>query len=266
MAVYDYYLDNFNDIFAQRWRKEHIPYEVICRNRLTGVEEAVEVGVRREGVPLGVVCKDPEEEKIIIGQGTNDGVFQPVSSKFVSPDDPTYSFWRPTSVSSVAAQAWSANYMDGFCGIRKLNDDFKIDPELGYSVEPRLDKFVPEDRSTCSNIRDNPIHDSMADKLIGALEVVGNRRAKFVSVARMTADFLDTTGQQQTFEGELENGDLMTIIGNMGQFGFGSGDDIATTFRAPVRSEFQTAVDYKTRFRQYIANFNDVCVKCHEIK
>ena len=32
---------------------------------------------------------------------------------------------------------------------------------------------------------------------------------------------------------------------------------LQSTFRPPVRSEYQTAVNYKTRFRQYISNVND---------
>ena len=47
------------------------------------------------------------------------------------------------------------------------------------------------------------------------------------------------------------------MITEMGQFGFGPGGSIGSTFRAPVRSEYETAVDYEYRFKQYIRNHND---------
>lgn len=54
----------------------------------------------------------------------------------------------------VESQAWSSNYRDGYCGIRKLNDDFNI-------TDPNLANFVPVARNTCSNIADNPFHETM---------------------------------------------------------------------------------------------------------
>lgn len=58
------------------------------------------------------------------------------------------------------AQPWKFNYIDGYCGIRKLNDDLE-------ELDPNLAKFIPTDRSTCSNIVDNPIFTALEDKLIG---------------------------------------------------------------------------------------------------
>jgi hypothetical protein len=191
------------------------------------------------------VCDDPSETKIIIGQG--DPV---ITSRFVSPNDSENSWWRPTSVPAVEAQAWSNNYQDGYCGIRKLNDDFALD-------DPSLADFTPMDRSTCSNIADNPVHESMQDKLIGVLHVTVTRRAKFVAVSQLTPDYLDTTGRLSAFEGEMESGDLISLIMQAGQLGFGAGEDIRSTFAPPVRSLYETAVDYNTRFSQYIRNHND---------
>jgi hypothetical protein len=150
----------------------------------------------------------------------------------------------------VHAQDWSANYRDGYCGIRKLNDDFQLD-------DPQLDNFSPQDRSECSNIADNPIHPTLRDQLIGVLNVVLSRRAKYIAVSQLTEDFMDTTGYLSSFEGELTSGYLITLITQLGQFGFGAGNSINSTFTPPQRAEFETAWDYRIRFSQYIQNFND---------
>jgi hypothetical protein len=238
-AFYSEGYDNFNDIYLQRWTKEDLPYSVSCRNKITLVERPAGLNAQ------GFVCNDPEEEKIIRGQG--DPVIQ---TRFVSPNDSQNSWWRPTSVPAVNAQDWSANYRDGYCGIRKLNDDFNM-------LEPDLANFVPQNRSVCSNIADNPIHATPQDKLIGILHVVLLRRAKYVAVSLLTDDFLDTSGILSVFEGELESGNMISMITQLGQFGFGSGKAVASTFTASQRSEFDTAVDYNVRFSQYVYNQND---------
>jgi hypothetical protein len=252
-AFYDIGYDNFNDIYNQRWRKEDIAYKVICENKETGVQREVPPG---EYTVEGFICEDPVERKIVLGMGIAPEGLDIIRSRFVSPDNPENSWWRPTSVPNVEAQAWSNNYRDGYCGIRKLNDDFVIG-EAGRSLDPAIDDFIPEDRSTCSNIADNPVHESMADKLIGVLEVVLTRRAKFIALAQLTPDYLDTTGALNSFEGELESGDLISMIVEMGQFGFGYGTEIKTTFRAPIRDIFSTRSDHRTRFSQFIKNVND---------
>ena len=242
-AVYDPGYDNFNDIYLQRWRKEDIAYEVQCVDRLNSSK--VRTPKSGEYNDDGDVCNDPSERKVIIGQGV-----PVVTSMFISPNNSNNSFWRPTSVPMVLSQAWSSNYRDGFCGIRKLNDDMDLN-------NPDLADFKPDDRGTCSNIADNPIHATFQDKLIGLTKVITTRRAKFIALSALTFDFLDTTGYLTSFEGELESGDLISLIVEMGQFGFAPGNTIRSTFAAPVRSEFETAVDYRTRFSQYIRNVND---------
>ena len=122
---------------------------------------------------------------------------------------------------------------------------------------PNLATFVPADRGKCSNIADNPIHPGLQDKLIGAYRVVNTRRAKYIAISQLTDDFLDTTGRLSTAEGELESIDLISMIVEMGQFGLVSGSEIKSTFSPPVLSEFKTAKDYKTRFKQYINYPND---------
>jgi len=234
---YDYY----HDIYNQRWRKEDVEWNVICENRLTGEQRFL-------GVPTSensAGCKDPEESKIVIGQGN-----PVVRTKFVSPIDSTNSWWLPTSVPDVQAQSWSANYIDGYCGIRDLEDGMDI-------LDPAINDYVPPDRSKCSNIADNPVTSKLQDKLIGVQRVVSSRRAKFMAVSRLTDDYMDTTGVLQSFEGEFDAGNLISMIIEMGQFGFSPGTTIKSTFSPPFMSEFNTSVDYKTRFRQYIRNFND---------
>ncbi len=241
-AYYDIGYDNYNDIFNQRWRKEDIVYRVICEDKITGERREVKSGTYNAD---GFICNDPQERKIVIGQG--DPI---ITSRFVSPNNSENSWWRPTSVPAVEAQAWSANYRDGYCGIRKLNDDYDLN-------DPNLANFQPEVRDTCSNIADNPVHNAMPDKLIGILKVVLTRRAKFIAFSQLTPDYLDTTGYLSSFEGELESGNLISLLTELGQFGFGAGNSINSTFNPPKRSEYDTAVDYRRRFSQYILNFND---------
>ncbi len=243
-AFYSIGYDNYNDIYLQRWTKEDKPYSVYCRNKITG--EMRNASVPGQVNDQGFVCDDPSEEKIIYGQGA-----PVIKTRFVSPNDSQNSWWRPTSVPAVNAQDWSFNYRDGYCGIRKLNDDYNTN-------EPNLADFTPLDRSTCSNIADNPIHATPQDKLVGVLHVVLERRAKYVAVSRLTPDYLDTNGVLTVFEGQLESGNLISLIANLGQFGFGSGDSINSTFYPPQRAdEYDTAVDYNVRFSQYVYNQND---------
>jgi hypothetical protein len=247
-AFYDKSYDSYHDIFDQRWRNEDIPWKVKCVNKLTLEEREVPAGEYNE---FGAVCNDPEEYKVVIGQG--DPV---VKSLFVSPGSANNSWWMQTSVPSVKAQPWASNYRDGYCGIRQLDDNHDVlDPSL-YDPTTGI-AFDSGDRSDCSNIADNPVHVSDQDKLIGVQKVITSRRAKYMAISELTPDFMDTTGNLFSFEGELDSGDLISMIIEMGQFGFGAGDEVKSTFAKPVRSDFETAIDYQYRFRQYIRNFND---------
>ena len=241
---YDAGYDNFHDIFYQRWRKETVPYKVLCINRLdTSLVRDVPAGVYIEGTDA--ICYDPEEYKVIEGQGN-----PVVNTNFFTPNSSENSWWIQTSVPAVKAQPWASSYRDGYCGIRILDDN--LDEQ-----DPNLVGFEPDDRSTCSNIADNPVHASVEDKLIGKQRVVASRRAKFMAISELTDDLMDTTGALNSFEGELDSGDLISMIIEMGQFGFGAGDTVQSTFRKPIRSEYDTAPDYQTRFYQYINNYND---------
>lgn len=65
---------------------------------------------------------------------------------------------------------------------------------------------------SCSNIADNPVHETETDKLIGSLNVVYRRRAKFMAISRLTDDFMDTSGILMVTEGELEGGMRMVNL------------------------------------------------------
>jgi hypothetical protein len=185
--------DNYHDIYNQRWRKEDKQYEVYCVNKLTLVERQVPSGqVNSEGM----VCNDPEEYKKIVGQGN-----PPVLTKFVSPDNPVNSWWIQTSVPAVKAQPWSNDYRDGYCGLTLLNNNMDV-------MDPDLASFVPGDKSTCSNIADNPVHDALPDKLIGVQQVKFRRRTKFIALSALTPDYMDTSGFLNVYEGELSSGSV----------------------------------------------------------
>ncbi|CAN0539367.1 unnamed protein product, partial [Ectocarpus sp. 8 AP-2014] len=119
--------------------------------------------------------------QVILGQG-----YPVVSSRFQDPDDRNNSYWSPDSVPSVKAQSWAANYRDGLCGIREMGEDMDED-------DPGLDDRTAANRSDCSNIADNPIHDTVPDKLVGTRLVVETRLAKYVAVSMLTRDLLDTS-------------------------------------------------------------------------
>jgi hypothetical protein len=138
----------------------------------------------------------------------------------------------------------------------------KVDENLDED-DPNLAKFKAEYRGTCSNIADNPIHPALQDKLIGVQKVAFRRRSKFIALSSLTGDYLDTSGFLNVYEGEFDTGNLVSMISEMGQFGFkvdtNTDDEIKfkSTYPAPVRSEYETAVDFSYRFRQYMQNYND---------
>lgn len=68
------------------------------------------------------------------------------------------------------------------------------------------------DDERCSNIRDNALHDTPPDLLVGEEVVVERRRAKYVAISRLTDDFMGTAGVLTAFEGELEDGQAMIAL------------------------------------------------------
>ena len=143
----------------------------------------------------------------------------------------------PSSVPAVKAQPWNRNYMDG-------------------------------------NIADNPVHPTVPDKLIGPNRRVSTRRTKYVAVTQLSDDYLKTTGQTRTFEGDLEkNLDLVDLITSFGQFNWSPYGEqrehpelgpgvVPSTNPLPVYAkldpfDLHTAPDWFDRFHQYRQYFND---------
>ena len=182
---------------------------------------------------------------------------RPILSRFVNPNSTENSWWVQSSVPGVQAQPWEWNYRDGYCGVRLLHENFE------NLRDPSLSDFSPDDRGTCSNIADNPVHPALQDKLIGKQRVAYRRRSKFIALSALTPDYMDTSGFLNVYEGEFDAGNLVTMIAELGQYGFKVDETykntskFRSTFPAPVRSEYETQLDYKYRFRQYIHNYND---------
>lgn len=61
-AHYNVDYDNYHDIYLQRWRKENKPWEVLCINKISKAERSVPIG-------SDVFCTEPDEYKVVIGQG-----------------------------------------------------------------------------------------------------------------------------------------------------------------------------------------------------
>jgi len=206
--------DDYHDIYKQRWTTEDQPWKVICVNRLTKQEREVPYG---EVNYDGDVCQDPFEYKKVLGQGnpTYENSKDGIQSRFLDPNDPANNAWIPNSVPSVKGQPWKANYEEGVCGKRKINDDMQhYDPNLPFREEPN--------RGNCSNIVDNPIHPTLPDKRIGPQTVTERRRAKYIAISKLSNDYLDTSGIVKVFEGELDGADLSSLVGN--PFGWHTND------------------------------------------
>jgi len=248
-AFYEPENDNYHDIYMQRWRNEDIPWQVVCVNKITGANRTVNTLTGRKAD--GSYCTSPDEYKITVGQG------QPaVASRFKDPTDPEFNKWVPSSVPGVKAQTWYYNYLDGSCGIRKLNDDYdREDPDIQFKLNLT---YNFEDRSSCSNIADNPLHNNLPDMLIGIQTIMQTRRTKFVAISRLTEDFLDTSGVLTSFEGELEgNTQLISLLMQYGQFGLSSGSTLQSTFQPQVYGPFKMENDWNSRFHQYESYPND---------
>jgi hypothetical protein len=231
----------------------------------------------REGYNEGLTC-DVAEKKIILGQGQGFAKSDPnelskapdqsrtasalekldssgpVISRFKDPADPANNQWSPDSVPAVKSQPWGFNYIDGTCGRRNLTEGLvRLDKEIVNRENP--------DRAECSNIVDNPTHQTIPDQMIGEEVVVETRRAKYVSVSALTNDFLDTSGAIKVYEGELDDElDLISLLNDYGQFDFDAVKDeasIGSTYLPQHFSEFKMAQDWNDRYWQYHDNYND---------
>jgi hypothetical protein len=132
-----------------------------------------------------------------------------------------------------------------------------FDPNLAFREET--------DRGDCSNIADNPIHPTLPDKRIGPETVIESWRAKYVAVSRLTPDYLDTSGIIKTFEGELDDTDLLSLVrqyneGDGDLFGWAelADDQISITYVRPVHdNQFTQTLNSNLAHHQYEKMFND---------
>eukprot|EP00979_Chaetoceros_neogracilis_P003421 scaffold592_cov272-Chaetoceros_neogracile.AAC.32 len=202
-AHYESGYDDYHDIYLQRWRGEDKPWKVLCINRITNAEREIPHGAKGDEL-----CLQQFEYKKVVGQGdpSHEYTKNGIRSKFLDPNDPLNSYWRPSSVSSVQSHSWKNNYEAGTCGIKSVHDNIQ-------SFDPDLSNHQAKDKSQCSNIADNPIHSTPPDRLDGRPQVVHRRRANFIVVSELTHDFLDTASVLSKFEGKLEDGaDLNYIV------------------------------------------------------
>jgi hypothetical protein len=247
--------DNFHDIYLQRWRNEDRPWKVVCVDETTEQEREVPFGERYEKDEL---CKYPFEYKKVIGQSSplQENSLNGIQSRFLDPLDPVNNYWKASSVPGVKSQPWGANYQDGSCGMRKLNEDLQI-------YDPNLPELQVENRQECSNIADNPIHPTSPDQRVGLDDIVERRRAQYVAVSQLTDDFLDTSGILHRYEGELEDGmDLISIVNQAKTFGTqspGSEEVIQSASKPDVNGgdNFKQSLSWDTKFHQFEEKYND---------
>lgn len=256
-AFYHRDYDDYHDIYLQRWRLEDRPWLVLCVNRVDHLDN---FSVPR-GVSFGedgAACPDPFFYKLILGQGydVDREVALGIESRFKDPMEPNNSVWRPDSVPAVKAQPWQYNYIDGSCGIRQFHQNLDVnDPDLPYRQH--------YDCSNHSNIADNPPHGTKPDDLVGDLQIVETRRAKFIAVSILTSDLLDTNSALRVYEGELENGLEVDALFQHSPFDFAFENDARiSTFEPPViiGDAFPNVVPVQesvVRYHQYIDRFND---------
>lgn len=87
---YDVNYDNKLDTFDQIWRKENVPWEIKCVNKITGVSTTKYLNdtyKTSSDNSLNSICTLPDEMKITVGTG------QPaIESRFVDPSNPGPSY------------------------------------------------------------------------------------------------------------------------------------------------------------------------------
>jgi len=144
-AQYKPEYDDYHDIYLQRWRTEDKQWKVVCVDRNTGVEREVSYGKENLNHD-GEVCNDPFEYKKVLGQGnptqynTKDGI----PSRFLDPNHPANNAWMPDSVPAVKAQPWSANYRDGTCGVRQIDEGKdSLDPTIPLILTSLTEVHAP---------------------------------------------------------------------------------------------------------------------------
>ena len=236
-AVYEMGYDNPDDIYLQRWRMEDVEWRVEAGDWVETFSYENNTFRLQHSGNGRVLFYPPSQRDLTLAQAIPDpavlfsisGQAQKlVLSRFVNPDDPKNSYWSPESVPAVKAQPWTQNYED-------------------------------------KNIVDNPVIPTVADLLIGPHRKVQYRRAKYVSISRLTPDFYNTTGLLSTVEGSmLRSADLISVLGSAGRelFGWDAGEQAGSTFPADVTGQgppfaFQREADFYDRHHQYNKQYND---------
>ena len=132
---------------------------------------------------------------------------------------------------------------------------------------PNLPSRKNINSGNCSSIADIPIHLTSPDKQIGPEAALESRRAKFIAVSRLTPDYLDTSGIVKTFEGELENADILSLVRQYNQgesniFGWKAEspeDQIdMSTFKPRIHhNQFTQVLNSNLVHNQYETSLND---------
>jgi len=180
-AFYHEGYDDSNDICIQRVRQEDLPFEtvVLLDDETIPALDWIRNAYNGSGILENFVVEEQSEPwRDRMVLGQGNPV---VTSRFRHPSDPANNAWVQDSVPAVKAQTWEENFFD-------------------------------------DNIADNPPHPTVPDKLIGPPKVVEQRRSKYIAVSLLTANFLNTTGVLNIYEGRLEgNADLASVLTDFNQ-------------------------------------------------
>lgn len=165
-SYFDAGYDNPDDNLIQRWRREDQAWNVTAgdwRELWDGSADAFVL----TNAATGEVKRYSATERAAVLTVTLDrhgyrhvyGQGRPaILSRYLDPLDLRHSAWTPSSVPAVRAQNWSVNYRD-------------------------------------KNIADNAPHSTVPDLLIGEERLVQVRRASYVAVSRLSADYLSLQGE-----------------------------------------------------------------------
>lgn len=254
-ALYDAGYDNPDDIWRQRWRMEDVPWRITTGDWVETWDQATQTFTLKNDViheshtyqAAGralILATTLKQHDLRVITGQARKV---VTSRFINPDEPSNSYWSQSSVPAVKAQPWAQNYED-------------------------------------KNVVDNPMHPTVADLLIGPHRPVQYRRAKYVAVSLLSADYTNTTGILRVVEGELTDDlDVIALVSDselLGRpqaaaaaaaaevsaampFGLHPGAEQASTFprdvtaRTAERFTFDVIADWYDRHHQYSKDYND---------
>jgi hypothetical protein len=233
-AFYHQGYDNPDDIYIQRWRMEDVAWNVTVEDWTETWDDAEqEFRLLHASGDLKVYTAANRQAVL---DDTFDSYTQrqihgqgrpPILSRYLDPNSTDNSGWSPSSVPAVRTQPWVENYED-------------------------------------KNIADNPPHPTVPDLLIGVEHIAESRRAKFVAISLLNANFTRTTGVVRVFEGEMSNQeDLISIVDSGSRFGWSvSNASARTTYGFDINGravpfDFRTQLDWEDRHWQFGVAHND---------